>query len=441
MDREPIGTGRLPPVGGWSYHLRKHRGRSPDPSKPTLGTARWWPGLAGGISVAALPQDNHVIELAIDELGKLRQLGKERGPLFEKPNKEHFVHMLASIVEESQVRAAQEVSELQREFEKALNPAAGYTEALCRALLPIHKDRVARAMELVVDVARQSGLDLNDLCTTAEHCLKTHVGAIASLVVRAPFVSPTVQASLTASVPVPFVSQIDEGVRAVRVGYIRERSIAMPAAETVQAKALRMLQVIYERTQSGNGGIDIEEVRGLLGMSLEDASAGWTYLTDKNLITRFTIPTVARINAQGVDAIEAAKSQPDKTTSIFPSVTYNTINVHHMVSSTIQQGGAGATMTTTSYSVEAVENLGKLVTVFESRLGELNLDEAKERAARTQVATIKVQLADEPDPVIVNQAGRTLRNITEGAIGSLVATAAQPGIWHWVQGVMAVFGP
>jgi hypothetical protein len=159
------------------------------------------------------------------------------------------------------------------------------------------------------------------------------------------------------------------------------------------------------------------------------------------LISPFNIPTVARINAQGVDAIEAAQLQPDKTTSIFPSVTYNTINVHHMVSSTIQQGGAGATMTTT-YSVEAVENLGKLVAVFESQLGELKLDEAKERAARTQVATIKVQLADgKPDPVIVNQAGRTLRNITEGAIGSLVATAAQPGIWHWVQGVMGLFGP
>src|SRR5207248_51304 len=47
----------------------------------------------------------------------------------------------------------------------------------------------------------------------------------------------------------------------VRVAYIRERSIMNPAAETVQAKALRMLQVIYERTQSGNGGIDIEQVR------------------------------------------------------------------------------------------------------------------------------------------------------------------------------------
>jgi hypothetical protein len=114
-------------------------------------------------------------------------------------------------------------------------------------------------------------------------------------------------------------------------------------------------------------------------------------------------------------------------------------NLRFVGSSTIQQGGAGASITTT-YSVKAVEDLDKLVAVFESRLGELRLDEAKERAARTQVATIKVQLADHPDPVIVNHAGRTLRNITEGVIGSLVATAAEPGIWHWVQGIMALLG-
>jgi hypothetical protein len=237
--------------------------------------------------------------------------------LFEKPNKEDFVHMLASIVEESQVVAAEKVSTLQREFEKAVNPAAGYTEALTQALLPIHKDRVARAMGLSVDVAQRSGLSLNDLSRTAEHFLKERVAAISSLVARAPYVNPAVQASLITSVPMPFIRQIDDGVRAVRVGYIGERSIVMPAAETVQAKALRMLQVVYERTQSGNGGISIEEVRGLLGLSPEDAKAGWQYLTDKHLITPFNIPTVARINAHGVDAIEAAQLDPDKTTSIF----------------------------------------------------------------------------------------------------------------------------
>lgn len=44
---------------------------------------------------------------------------------------------------------------------------------------------------------------------------------------------------------------------------------------------------------------------------------------------------------------------------------------------------------------------------------------------------------DDPDPVIVKQAGRTLRNITEGAIGSLLAAAAtQPEVWTWASQTM-----
>jgi len=38
--------------------------------------------------------------------------------------------------------------------------------------------------------------------------------------------------------------------------------------------------------------------------------------------------------------------------------------------------------------------------------------------------------------VIVKQAGRTLRNILEGAAGSLLATAAQPTVWAWIHQVM-----
>ena len=58
-----------------------------------------------------------------------------------------------------------------------------------------------------------------------------------------------------------------------------------------------------------------------------------------------------------------------------------------------------------------------------------------------QVATIKAQLEDNPDPVIVKQAGRTLRNITEGAIGSLIAAAAQPTVWATAAALLAkLFG-
>jgi hypothetical protein len=48
-------------------------------------------------------------------------------------------------------------------------------------------------------------------------------------------------------------------------------------------------------------------------------------------------------------------------------------------------------------------------------------------------------VADELDPIIVKQAGKTLRNITEGAIGSLLSAAVQPSIWQFVANVFARF--
>ena len=44
---------------------------------------------------------------------------------------------------------------------------------------------------------------------------------------------------------------------------------------------------------------------------------------------------------------------------------------------------------------------------------------------------------DDPDPAIVRQAGRTLRNITEGAISGLLAAAIQPPVWLWIHQAMA----
>ena len=86
------------------------------------------------------------------------------------------------------------------------------------------------------------------------------------------------------------------------------------------------------------------------------------------------------------------------------------------------------------------QDLATLVSGMEKHIGELPLDTSQRRAADAQIATLKAQqLADRPDPIIVAQAGRTLRNITEGAIGSLLATAAQPTVWTAIHSLLAHF--
>jgi hypothetical protein len=125
-----------------------------------------------------------------------------------------------------------------------------------------------------------------------------------------------------------------------------------------------------------------------------------------------------------------------------PIVTQNTVAVGTAINSPIQQGGAYSKMTqTVGYSRDDFDDLRRLVEVFDKHLDDLALDALAKRKAKAQVATLKVQLEDEPDLVIVKQAGRTLRNITEGAIGSLIATAAQPTVWAWAAAVIAkLFG-
>jgi len=92
---------------------------------------------------------------------------------------------------------------------------------------------------------------------------------------------------------------------------------------------------------------------------------------------------------------------------------------------------------TASVGVEP-NDLARLVTDFTAHLSELNLDPHQIQRAEAQIATLRVELAGDPDPAVVTQAGRTLRNITEGAIGSLLA-AAQPDIWHWIHRTLAHF--
>ena len=85
------------------------------------------------------------------------------------------------------------------------------------------------------------------------------------------------------------------------------------------------------------------------------------------------------------------------------------------------------------------QDLNRLINELTAHLDELNLDLRQKQRAEAQIATLKVELAGEADPAIVKQAGQTLRNITEGAIGSLLATAAQPGIWHWIHQALGTF--
>jgi hypothetical protein len=142
---------------------------------------------------------------------------------------------------------------------------------------------------------------------------------------------------------------------------------------------------------------------------------------------------VLEIEAENPDAGEAS---PD-TRPVSQERVQQLVNNYFAPVGNIAQQGRDFTQTAT-IGIQP-QDLATLVTEFTKHLDELNLNVREKRKAEAQIATLKAQLSDEPDPLIVQQAGRTLRNITEGAIASLLATAAQPAVWHTIQALLAHF--
>lgn len=143
-------------------------------------------------------------------------------------------------------------------------------------------------------------------------------------------------------------------------------------------------------------------------------------------------------------ALKIETENPDAGEAL-PSVTPVAKEKVHMIFQNTFQGPVGNVAQnsdhvnqTANIEVQAGD-LAKLVAHFTTHLDELNLDARQKQRAEAQIAALKTELDGEADPEIVNQAGRTLRNITEGAIGSLIATAAQPGVWQWIHHMLANF--
>ncbi len=154
--------------------------------------------------------------------------------------------------------------------------------------------------------------------------------------------------------------------------------------------------------------------------------------TVRNRILEF----VLKIEAQNPDAGEAQpNSRPvpsEKVQMIFNNVFNAPVGNFAQNSEHLRQ--------TASMGIQP-QDLTRLVTDLTKHLDELNLDARQKQRAEAQIAALRAELAgEEPDPAIVRQAGRTLRSITEGAIGSLLATAAtQPAVWKWIHHMLASF--
>jgi hypothetical protein len=189
-----------------------------------------------------------------------------------------------------------------------------------------------------------------------------------------------------------------------------------------------LLDVLYRRGCSQWNGVLLAEAKVDLRQWDDDTFFNTAQaILDNNLIFINRLCTFFTLD--GCRRVESLKA---------PAFIQCTVNANNIINSQIQQNSLHATQTAT-YTQQDPEKLRRLVDAFEKHIDDLGLDEATKQRATVQVRTIKTQLEDQPNSVIIKEAGRTLRNLTEGAVASLIATAAQPNVWALVHSILRTF--
>lgn len=360
------------------------------------------------------------------------------GFMFRTGEKADFERMLDDILGRAKTAAVSTSGQVEAESAaRGTLLSSGTPIVMEQRLTPIHETALTDAMKLIVQFSERTGIPMPELSEAAKSKLATFTSEITERMVTA--ASRMNLTQVLSQAHERFNRRVENALRDVEIGFIQSRSAIVTENSTNQSKAMRLLKALYDATRARTEPVFIEEIN--TGLSEEEAKAAWRYLKDRGLIDTFSIPYTARINGAGVDAIEGARRRPDQPSTDFPSVSYNivynTMHVGTVSNSPVQQGGINSTQNqTVTYNVQDIADLSRLVSEISAHIDELHMDARQKQKAETQIATIKAQLMDEPDPVIVRQAGRTLRNITEGATGSLLATAAQPTVWVWVHEIM-----
>lgn len=175
--------------------------------------------------------------------------------------------------------------------------------------------------------------------------------------------------------------------------------------------------------------------QGLVNASLDRSITG-AFLFQGAAITSKGISYLSLALANGTNMIEGF-ANPDMAVTINNN---NSIIIGSAVNSPIQHGVNSNLQQEIVYdSKRRDESLRHLVELLDGHLSQLNLSVSDERKAKSQLETIKAQLLDKPNPSIVKEAAKTLKNITEGAIGSLIASAIQPTVWVTVLNLLNHF--
>lgn len=143
------------------------------------------------------------------------------------------------------------------------------------------------------------------------------------------------------------------------------------------------------------------------------------YLESERLIEIKGVPDGTSITHYGVRMIEEALSDPNKPTYYFPPANF--IYVGQMINSQIQQASPGAAQAVT-ISENKYDELRKIIQSLKESIDQLGLQPHQKSELQSEITTIEVQMSSsKPKPTIITECLKSVRNILEGAAGSVLA--------------------
>lgn len=150
----------------------------------------------------------------------------------------------------------------------------------------------------------------------------------------------------------------------------------------------------------------------------KDIMSAYQYLVGELLAEYKTMSSVG-ITHYGIKEYETAISNPEEQTQYFPPV--NVIYVENMQQSQIQQNTSQSSQSL-RISIENKSDIEDYIKLLRKHLEELALSREYESEMSAEIATIEAQIkSSRPKGGIIRESLLSIKNILEGAAGSVVA--------------------
>ena len=189
----------------------------------------------------------------------------------------------------------------------------------------------------------------------------------------------------------------------------------------------RYLEHLWEIAEGSTRSIvNRHDVGDAIGLDEKTCNLVTDYLRAESLLDYVTMDGGIGITHYGIVEIEDALTNPNKSTEHFLPVSYAAnfvVSVGQMVNSQISQGSPNSVQSN-AVTWQQPDELRALVGALAKSIEQLGLSAEKQRELQAELDTIQAQLrSSAPKKSIVTECLRSMRNILEGAAGSVLASS------------------